>query len=97
MFHSAKVFLSLKSTNGKVVKKFPADIIDKNTCQVAIPLETDNINYFVTYGEFVFSVDYYLNNKLLLSSLLLNANRKVKFHFPLLKNRKYDFSSKTET
>ncbi|GEP84536.1 teichoic acid biosynthesis protein [Staphylococcus piscifermentans] len=91
----SKVFLSLKSTNGKVVKKFPADIIDKNTCQVAIPLETDNINYFVTYGEFVFSVDYYLNNKLLPSSLLLNASRKVKFPFSFTyKNRKYDFSSK---
>ncbi|WP_207214686.1 CDP-glycerol glycerophosphotransferase family protein, partial [Staphylococcus condimenti] len=77
------------------MKKFSANIYDKNICQVSIPLETNDINHFITYGEFLFSIDYYLDNKLMPTSLLVNIKNKLNFPFSFTyKNREYDFNSK---
>ncbi|WP_436895096.1 CDP-glycerol glycerophosphotransferase family protein [Mammaliicoccus sciuri] len=87
--------LVLKSTNGKVTKQFESKKLSPNTFETIIDLETTNINHFLTYGKFIFSVDYYNHEKLLPESLLLNEKQNVKFPFKFVhKNRIYNFTSK---
>lgn len=86
--------LIVKSTNGKVIKQFPSRKITNDLFKVEIDLDTNDINKFLTYGTYIFSVDYYLDNKLLPESLLRNENKNVKFPFEFNHlNRKYEFSS----
>ncbi|OEL01084.1 hypothetical protein AST12_11075 [Staphylococcus succinus] len=86
--------LIVKSTNGKVLKQFPSTKVNNNLFKVEIDLETNDINYFLTYGTYIFSVDYYSDNKLLPESLLRNENKNVEFPFEFNHlNRKYEFSS----
>lgn len=87
--------LLLKSTNGKVTKIFRSKEIKDNLFETEIELDTENIEHFLTYGTFVFTVDYYKNNELLPESLLLNETKKVKFPFSFTYgNRTYKFISK---
>lgn len=87
--------LTLQSTNGKVTKHFKSDKLDNNVYKTIINLDTKDIDEFLTYGTYVFSVNYYLNNKLLPKSLLLNETKELKFPFNFkYKNRTYNFFSK---
>jgi len=87
--------LLLKSTNGKVTKTFESKKLKNNVFETEIELETDNMNQFLTYGMFLFTVDYYKNDKLLPESLLLNETKKVEFPFEFTHgNRIYNFVSK---
>ncbi|MCD8879439.1 CDP-glycerol glycerophosphotransferase family protein [Staphylococcus kloosii] len=86
--------LIVRSTNGKVLKQFPSKKINEDLYRTEIDLASNDINYFLTYGTYLFSVDYYLNNKLLPESLLRNENKNVVFPFEFnYQNRKYAFSS----
>ncbi|MFW0761878.1 CDP-glycerol glycerophosphotransferase family protein [Staphylococcus cohnii] len=86
--------LIVKSTNGKVLKQFPSKQVNSNLYRAEIDLTTNDINYFLTYGTYLFSVDYYLDNKLLPESLLRNESKNVNFPFKFnYQNRKYEFSS----
>lgn len=86
--------LILKSTNGKVSKQFSSNKIDDYRYEVTIDLETNNITHFLTYGTYLFSVDYYMGDQLLPESLLRNDSQQVTFPFEFTyKNRKYHFSS----
>ncbi|WP_183117383.1 CDP-glycerol glycerophosphotransferase family protein [Brochothrix thermosphacta] len=87
--------LILKSTNGKVTKEFECNKIKNNLYETVIELETDNIDHFLTYGSYLFSIDYYIEKQLLPESLLLNERNKVEFPFNFkFKNREYNFKSK---
>lgn len=87
--------LLLKSTNGKVTKTFNSKKVKNNLFETEIELETDTMEKFITYGTFVFTIDYYKNNELLPESLLLNETKKVKFPFEFTHdNRVYKFISK---
>ncbi|MDT0702585.1 CDP-glycerol glycerophosphotransferase family protein [Mammaliicoccus sciuri] len=87
--------LVLKSTNGKVTKHFISKRIKENQFECTIDLETNNINHFLTYGNFIFSVDYFNDFDLYPESLLLNEKKYVSFPFEFsYSNRKYNFISK---
>ncbi|QMU10159.1 CDP-glycerol glycerophosphotransferase family protein [Mammaliicoccus lentus] len=90
-----KSYLLLKSTNGKVTKTFESKEIKDSLFEAEIELDTKDIESFLTYGTFVFTIDYYKNTELLPESLLLNETKKVKFPFEFTHgNRKYKFISK---
>ncbi|MGO1632538.1 bifunctional glycosyltransferase/CDP-glycerol:glycerophosphate glycerophosphotransferase [Staphylococcus equorum] len=87
--------LTLKSTNGKVSKNFDGHKIGNGLYKVIINLDTNNMNEFLTYGTYIFSVNYYIKDKLLPHSLLLNESKKLKLPYSFKhKNRTYDFFSK---
>ncbi|MEB6231489.1 CDP-glycerol glycerophosphotransferase family protein [Mammaliicoccus sciuri] len=87
--------LVLKSTNGKVTKHFISKRIKENQFECTIDLETNNINHFLTYGNFIFSVDYFNDFDLYPESLLLNEKKYVSFPFEFsYSNRRYNFISK---
>lgn len=87
--------LILKSINGKVTKQFEARRIQENCYEAIINLETNNIGEFLTYGTYLFSVDYYIDGILQPESLLLNEMKYVEFPFEFsYKNRTYQFISK---
>ena len=87
--------LILKSINGKVTKQFESRRVQKNCYEVIINLETDNIDEFLTYGTYLFSVDYYIDGIIQPESLLLNEMKYVEFPFEFsFKNRTYQFISK---
>lgn len=87
--------LALKSINGKVTKYFESKKLGNNQYESIIDLQTNDIAHFLTYGTYLLSVDYYIGDKLLPESLLLNEMKNVTFPYEFnYKNRTYQFSSK---
>lgn len=77
----------MKSINGKVTKYFESKKLGNNQYESIIDLQTNDIAHFLTYGTYLLSVDYYIGDKLLPESLLLNEMKNVTFP--------YEFNYKT--
>src|SRR5699024_6665613 len=71
----------LQSINSDVIKQFKTNKLGENVYKTIINLDTEDVNNFLAYERYVFSINYYLNNKLLSKSLLLNETKNVKFPF----------------
>ena len=86
--------LTLQSINNNVIKHFKSNKLGQNVYKTIINLDTENNNNFFTHGSYVLSINYYLNDKLLPESLLLNEAQKLKFPFDFRhKNSIYKFFS----